>query len=177
MCVCCFSLRKGGGQNETVENTALRPLSLSRTPSQTKLFWFFSFTVLDTSHIALTSTSLFLSLQLLRLSWCAQFQTKQHDSVAALETPCPVSTSATRCLFALGSNLWKSCLIIPRLTACVCRISASAFFCALSSLATSSCKPFSPFLILYADAVSLLVTPISPLQSQGLSPEILREVP
>ena len=175
MCVCVlFFSEEGGGQNETVENTALRLLSLSRTPSQTKLFWFFSFTVLDTSS---TSLSFFLSLQLLRLSWCAQFQTKQHDSVAALETPCPVSTSATRCLFALGSNLWKSCLIIPRLTACVCRISASAFFCALSSLATSSCKPFSPFLILYADAVSLLVTPISPLQSQGLSPEILREVP
>ena len=136
----CCAVRKVRGQTKLFENTALK----TALPNETALF-FLVFTVLDTSFTSLSHLFFLLHLSLPRLSWCAQFQTKQHDSVAALETLCPVSTSATRCLFALGSNLWKSCLIIPRLTVCVCRISASAFFCALSSLATSSCKPFSSF--------------------------------
>ena len=50
---------------------------------------------------------------------------------------------STRCLFGGGSNFERSCLIVPKMAACVSRISANFCFCSLSSVATSSCKTSS----------------------------------
>ena len=65
--------------------------------------------------------------------WCSQLVELRKTSMS----------TSTRWRFALGSNFERSCLIVPRMAACVWRISANFCFCSLSSAATSSCKTSS----------------------------------